>query len=331
METPTNKTVLSGIQPSGAVHLGNYLGALKQWVELQADNNVYYCLVDLHAITVAYEPNVLLERVLDAAALLLAIGIDPSKSTLFLQSHVPAHSELNWLLSTITAFGELERMTQFKAKQSKQRGQASLGLFAYPVLQAADILLYQADVVPIGEDQMQHLELVRDIAKRFNNKFGEAFTVPAAYVPKNTGRVMSLTDPTKKMSKSDAAKSYIALTDEPDTIRKKIMGAVTETEPIFSFTDSGPAVKNLLHIFASLNGEAPATIEQQFAGANYRTFKEALADLIIDHLTPIRSRYHELRSDETALQTMLAAGGEQARQTANKTLADVKQKMGLRV
>src|SRR3989344_266273 len=246
--TPRGKTILSGIQPSGELHLGNYLGAIKQWVELQQDSTAYFCIVDLHAITVPYSPAELSERVLATAAIYLACGVDPEKSVIFIQSHVPAHAELAWLLGTTTPLGELNRMTQFKDKAAKQ-GTETLGLFAYPVLQAADILLYQADLVPVGEDQIQHLELARDIAKRFNNKFGEVFTVPKAHVNKNTARIMSLTEPTKKMSKSDNARSYIALTDEPDTIRKKIASAVTETKPGFSFERSGPAVKNLLAIY----------------------------------------------------------------------------------
>ncbi len=332
MDTPSGKTILSGIQPSGSLHLGNYLGALKQWVELQENNTVYYCIVDLHAITVPYEPKEYQSRVLDAAAGLLAVGIDPKRSTLFAQSQVPAHAELNWLLSTTTPLGELERMTQFKDKQAKQREKSSLGLFAYPVLQAADILLYQAHAVPVGEDQVQHIELARDIAKRFNNRFADIFTLPKPYVPKGAARIKALNDPTKKMSKSDESeKSYIALMDEPDVIRKKIMGAVTETEPIFSFTESGPAVQNLLQIFAAVSGDSHEAIEKQFAGSAYKTFKEALAEVVVAQLTPIRKRYQELRADENKLKEILSAGRDQAAETANPTLAAAKEAMGFLV
>ena len=329
MDRPSDKTIFSGIQPSGLLHLGNYLGALKQWVELQADNTVYYCIVDLHAITVPYEPAEYESRVLDAAAGLLAVGVDPERSTLFAQSQVPAHTELNWLLGTTTPLGDLERMTQFKDKQAKQRGQSSLGLFAYPVLQAADILLYQAHAVPVGEDQVQHIELARDIAKRFNNRFGEVFTPPAAYVPQGAARIKSLTDPARKMSKSDeSSKSYIALIDEPDAIRKKIMSAVTETEPVFSFANSGPAVKNLLDIFMALSGDTPSAIEQQFTDADYKTFKEALADLVVEKLTPIRERYHELRADESHLKELLAANAAHCSEVVTPTLVAAKEAMG---
>jgi len=329
MEAPTGKTILSGIQPSGALHLGNYLGALKQWVELQENNTVYYCIVDLHAVTVPYEPHHYQERVLDAAAGLLAVGINPDRSTLFVQSQVPAHSELNWLLGASTPLGELERMTQFKDKQAKQAEKSSLGLFAYPVLQAADILLYQTDAVPVGEDQIQHIELARDIAKRFNNRFGNTFTLPQAYVPEGAARIKSLTDPTKKMSKSDdSTKSYIALMDDPAVIRKKIMSAVTETEPVFSFTESGPAVQNLLQIYAAVTDADHAAITQQFVGADYRTFKEALADAVVTKLTPMRERYLELRADESYLKEILTAGRTQATQVANSSLAQAKEAMG---
>ena len=329
MNLPSSRTILSGIQPSGTLHLGNYLGALRQWVALQVDNTAYYCIVDLHAITVPYDVTSMPERVLDAAALYLAAGVDPVKSTMFVQSHVPAHSELAWLLGTNTPFGELSRMTQFKDKAEKQQASTSLGLFSYPVLMAADILAYQADIVPVGEDQVQHVELTRDIAKRFNNQFGDLFTVPKAYIPEDTARIMSLTDPTKKMSKSDGEKSYIAITDEPDVITKKIMSAVTDTEPIFSFEKSGPAVQNLLAIYQALTGDDTKTIEARFATAGYKEFKEALATVIIDYLTPIRERYLEIRADDTELRIALARGAERANRVANKTLQATKHAMGL--
>lgn len=329
MDLPSNSTVFSGIQPSGVLHLGNYLGALKQWVALQEDNTAYFCIVDLHAITVPYEASSLPDRVLDAAALYLAAGIDPTKSTIFVQSHVPAHTELAWLLGTNTPFGELSRMTQFKDKAEKHQANTSLGLFSYPVLMAADILAYQADVVPVGEDQTQHIELTRDIAKRFNNQSENLFTLPKAYIPKDTARVMSLTDPTKKMSKSDGEKSYIAITDEPNVITKKIMSAVTDTDPIFSFEKSGPAVKNLLAIYQALTDESVEAIEQKFANAGYKEFKEALASVVVESLTPLREKYLELREDDTELRITLARGAQQAGRVANKTLQNTKHAMGL--
>ena len=327
--THSNKTILSGIQPSGALHIGNYLGALKQWVALQKNNDAYYCIVDLHAITVPYEPKQLHTNVLDAAAIYIACGIDPENSTLFVQSHIPAHVELMWLLGVNTPFGELERMTQFKDKSAKQGKGTSFGVFAYPVLMAADILLYQADLVPVGDDQKQHVELTRDIAGRFNNKHSDTFTIPEAYIPKTSARIMSLTDPAKKMSKSDSNKSYIAITDEPDVIRKKIMSAATETESVFSFAESGPAVKNLLHIYQAFSEESPKYIEQKFTGQGYKEFKSALAEVIVEKLTPIREKYTELRQDETSLKNILDQGRDKATEVANKTLRDVKQKMGL--
>lgn len=321
-------TIFSGIQPSGTLHLGNYLGALKQWVDLQTGNTAYFCIVDQHAITVPYEPTELPKRVLDAAAMYIAAGIDPEHSTIFVQSHVGAHTELGWLLSTITPYGDLSRMTQFKDKSQKQQTNTTLGLFAYPVLMAADILLYQANKVPVGEDQAQHVELTRSIAKRFNNKFGDVFTMPEVMLNK-TARIMSLADPTKKMGKSDPAPSYIALTDPPETIRKKIMGAVTDTEPVFSFEKSGPAVKNLLDIYAALSGEDPSAIEQKFAGKGYKDFKKALAELVITKLSPLQEKFTALRQDEVKLKEILASGAAKASTVTQKTLADVKQKMGL--
>lgn len=329
MESPSAKTILSGIQPSGTLHIGNYLGALKQWVTLQENNTAYYCVVDLHAITVPYDANALHDRVLDAAALYLAAGVDPEKSIIFVQSHVAAHSELAWLLGTTTPFGELSRMTQFKDKAAKQKESSSLGLFAYPVLMAADILLYGADIVPVGEDQTQHVELTRDIAKRFNSKFGDTFTIPKVYIPAQTARIMSLADPARKMSKSDGEKSFIAITDEPDVIRKKIMSAVTETEPVFSFEKSGPAVKNLLTIYRALTSQEPADIEEHFAGKGYKEFKESLADVVVESFAPIREKYKKIREDDDELRIIMRRGAARASQKANETLQAAKEKMGL--
>lgn len=322
-----SQVIFSGIQPSGTLHLGNYLGALKQWVELQTGNTAYFCIVDQHAITVPYEPAQLPKRVLDAAAMYIAAGIDPESSVIFVQSHVPAHAELSWLLATTTPYGDLTRMTQFKDK-TKKHNITTLGLFAYPVLMAADILLYQTNQVPVGEDQVQHIELTRSIAERFNNKFGQTFTIPESLLTK-AARIMSLTDPTKKMSKSDPPSSYIALTDSAETIRKKIMSAVTETEPIFSFEKSGPAVKNLLNIYTALSGKRPTAIEQKFAGKGYKDFKEALADLVIEKLSPMQEKFTSLRQNEAKIKEILAASAAKATTVAQKTLTNVKQKMGL--
>lgn len=322
-------TIFSGIQPSGTLHLGNYLGALKQWVELQEGNTCYFCIVDQHAITVPYKPAELPRRILDAAATYIAAGVDSDHSIIFVQSHVPAHTELGWLLSTITPYGDLSRMTQFKDKSQKQQTNTTLGLFAYPVLMAADILLYKTNQVPVGEDQVQHIELARSLAERFNNRFGQMFAIPEPLTQKTTARIMSLADPSQKMSKSDATNSYIALTDPPETIRKKIMSAVTETEPVFSFERSGPAVKNLLNIYTALSGDEPAAIEQRFAGKGYKDFKEALAELIVKKLSPLQEKFTALRQDETKLKEILATGATKASTIAKKTLADVKQKMGL--
>ncbi|MDP3997746.1 MAG: tryptophan--tRNA ligase [Candidatus Andersenbacteria bacterium] len=343
MTSPQKKTIFSGIQPSGTLHIGNYLGAIKQWVRLAADNTGYFCIVDEHAITVPYEPKDMPERILNLAATYLAAGINPDQSIVFVQSHVAAHTELAWLLMTTTPFGELARMTQFKdkSKQLSKKNKAGLpaiasaesgataGLFGYPVLMAADILLYQTRIVPVGEDQVQHIELARDIAQRFNNRFGEVFTIPEAKINNNTARIMSLSDPTKKMSKSDNTKSYIALTDSPDEIKIKIMSAVTETDPVFSFTKSGPAVKNLLTIYQAFSDEEPSAIEAKFNGKGYKEFKEALAQLVINQLSPLQQEYKKLRQSDDELRIMLGRGKHHAEQFANTTLRDVKEKMGL--
>lgn len=320
------KTIFSGLQPSGIIHIGNYLGAIKQWVNLQENNQAYYCIVDQHAITADYDPKALPDRVLDTAALYLAAGLNPAKSTLFIQSHVAAHSELAWLLATQTPFGELTRMTQFKEKAARQKSE-SLGLFAYPVLMAADILLYQTDTVPVGADQTQHLELTRDIATRFNNKFGQTFTVPKPHLNKSTARIMSLTDPIHKMSKSDEVKSYIALTDPPRVIHKKIISAVTETE--FDIRMDTPSINNLRNIYLAFSAETSETLTQKFNTGGYQEFKEALAQLIIDRLTPLQEKYAQIRPDETQLRKILRAGAASAAQVANQTLVQAKQAMGL--
>ena len=326
METPSGQTILSGIQPSGSLHIGNYLGAIKQWVALQENNDAYYCIVDLHAITVPYEPEDLKKNILDTAALYLASGLDPEKSTIFIQSHVPAHTELAWLLATQTPMGELSRMTQFKDKSAKQTTEL-LGLFSYPILMAADILLYQADIVPVGDDQVQHIELARDTAKRFNNKLGDTFTIPEPLINKDTARIMSLTDPATKMSKSDADKSYIAITDDSDTTTKKIMKATTETEA--NIQSDTPSITNLLNIYSAASGEDKDTIVNRYDGKGFKEFKEDLAQEVIKMLSPIQQKYQEIRSNEDNLREILATGAANAKAKADTTLNDAKQKMGL--
>lgn len=331
MELPSGKTILSGIQPSGMLHIGNYLGAIKQWIELQKDNTAYFCVVDQHAITVPYEPATLQDRILDVAATYIAAGVDVDRSVIFLQSHVPAHTELAWLLSTVAPYGNLTRMTQFKDKSKKldSKDSISLALFSYPVLMAADILLYNTNVVPVGEDQKQHVELARDIAERFNARYGNILTMPEAYIPTNAARIMSLSDPKKKMSKSDADKSYIALSDTPEAIQKKIASAVTDTEPIFSFTKSGPAVKNLLNIYKAFSKEDEQEIEKRFDGKGYKEFKGALSDVIVSGLRGFQAKYEDIRKDDVELRFMLGRGMHRAQGTANATLHRVKEAMGL--
>ncbi len=331
MEIPSGKTIFSGIQPSGTLHIGNYLGAIKQWIELQEHNTAYFCVVDHHAITVPYDASTLQDRILDVAATYIAAGVDINKSVIFLQSHVSAHTELAWLLSTVAPYGNLTRMTQFKDKSKKldAKDSISLALFSYPVLMAADILLYNTNIVPVGEDQKQHVELARDIAQRFNARYGEIFTMPEPYIPENAARIMSLNDPSKKMSKSDTEKSYIALNDTPEDIRKKIASAVTDTETIFSFKKSGPAVKNLLNIYKAFSPKSEEEIEQEFTGKGYKEFKAALADTVIIGLEEFQNKYAAIRKDDVELRFALGRGMHRAQGTANATLHRAKEAMGL--
>ena len=293
---PSNKTIFSGIQPSGTLTIGNYLGAIQQWIDLQKDNTAFFCIVDQHAITVPYDQKTLQDKILDTAAGYIAAGVDINKSIIFVQSHIAAHTELAWLLSTVTPYGNMTRMTQFKDKSKKlsSKDAVSIALFSYPVLMAADILLYGTDIVPVGEDQKQHIELARDIAEKFNALYGDIFTLPTPYIPQESARIMSLSDPKKKMSKSDAEKSYIAMKDTPDTIRQKISGAVTDTEAIFSFKKSGPAVKNLLNIYKTFTKKEEQAIEQEFAGKNYKEFKDTLAASIISGLRDFQLKFDEV-------------------------------------
>jgi tryptophanyl-tRNA synthetase len=323
--------VFSGIQPTAdSFHLGNYLGALRQWVALQDGAEAFYCVVDLHAITVEQDPAVLRRRTLVSAAQLLAIGVDPARSTLFVQSHAPEHAQLAWVLQCLTGFGEAGRMTQFKDKSQRQgTASTSVGLFTYPVLQAADILLYQAHQVPVGEDQRQHLELTRDLANRFNNRFGATFTVPEPYILRGTAKVLDLQTPDKQMSKSLPGAGCLSLLDDPTVNAKKIRSAVTDTgREVVADPAGKPGVTNLLTIHAALSGTSIPELEEHFAGRGYGDLKKELAEVVADALTPIRSRTQELLDDVAELERILAAGAARAREVAAPTLAQAYERVG---
>ncbi len=321
--------ILSGVQPSGKLHIGNYLGAIKQFVALQDDYQAYYCVVDQHAITVPQDPKDLRRSTLDIAMAYMAAGIDTKKSTIFVQSHVPAHTELGWILNTMTPLGELERMTQFKDKTAKG-GEILAGLLNYPTLMAADILLYKATAVPVGQDQTQHIELTRSIAKRFNNRFGETFTVPEILLKETSAKVMALDEPTKKMSKSALSEaSYIALSDTPDQIRKKLKSATTDSEKQVRYDiENKPGVSNLLAIAAEFSRKTIHALEKEFEGMSYAPFKEAVAEYIVAGLAPFQERYSELAKNHDEVIDILRSGKEKASEVANATLREVKEKMG---
>ena len=324
--------LLSGMQPSASsLHLGNYLGALTQWVAMQEDYNAYYVIVDLHAITVPQDPKELKQNTRRTAAQYLAAGLDPAKSALFVQSHVPAHAQLAWVLNCITGMGEASRMTQFKDKAQKGGvDNSSVGLFTYPILQAADILLYQPKAVPVGEDQRQHLELTRDLALRFNSRFGETFTIPEAQILKETAKIYDLQNPTAKMSKSAAdPKGLINLMDEPSAVTKKIKSAVTDTDGEIRFDkEAKPGVANLLGIFSAITGESIPALEARFSGQGYGALKGDLAEAVVAHLDPIRTRANELLTDEVELDRLLAQGAHKANEIAERTLALVYDRLG---
>ncbi len=323
------KTIFSGIQPSGTLTLGNYLGAIQQFVQLQHDHDCYFCVVDEHAITVPQDRLELRKNIRSLAALYLASGIDPNKSTLFIQSEVPAHTQLGWMLQSISYMGELERMTQFKDK-SEGKDAVSSALFTYPALMAADILLYNADIVPVGDDQKQHLELTRNVAQRFNNRFNDIFTIPEISIPKVGARIMSLQEPTKKMSKSDSnEKAFISMLDHPKKIEKKIKSAVTDSEGIVTFDkENKPGVSNLLMIYSSCTGETIEALEKKYAGKGYGDFKQDVANAVIQLLEPIQERYEALLQSPE-LDTILDQGAEKASRQANRMLAKAKKAMGL--
>ncbi len=328
----TKPNLLSGMQPSAAsLHLGNYLGALTQWVKMQDDFNAYYVIVDLHAITVAQDPSELRQNTRRTAAQYIAAGIDPSKSALFVQSHVPAHAQLAWVLNCITGFGEASRMTQFKDKSQKGGADnSSVGLFTYPILQAADILLYQPKSVPVGEDQRQHLELTRDLATRFNSRFGKTFEIPEAHILKETAKIYDLQEPTAKMSKSaQDPKGLVNLMDEPSVIAKKIKSAVTDTDGEIRFDrDAKPGVSNLLGIYCAITGESIEAFAASLQGQGYGALKTAVADAVVATLDPIRLRAQELLADPAELDRLLAQGAAKANEIAERTLADVYDKLG---
>lgn len=320
--------IFSGIQPTGAKHFGNYAGGFRQYVQTQERGDAFFCIVDLHSITVDYDPADLRERTLDLAAVLFAVGLDPERSTVFVQSHVRAHAEAAWLLSAVTSYGQLGRMTQFKDK-SDQRDFVSGGLFTYPVLMAGDILLYQTDLVPIGDDQRQHLELARDVAERFNARFGETFTLPEGVYPEVGARVMDLQEPTKKMSTTGGTpQGTVLMLDAPDAIRRKFKAAVTDSGREIRRADDKPGISNLVDILSVATGDAPETIEARYDGAGYGQFKQEVGEAVVALLEPIQSRYRELRADPGELQRLLRVGAGKAREAAGPTLERMYELMG---
>ena len=325
----TRKTVLSGIQPSGHLTLGNYLGALKNWVAMQEQYDCYYTLVDLHTITVRQDAADLRERCYKTLALMMACGLDPKRNVLFVQSHVSAHARLAWILNCYTMVGELNRMTQFKDKSAKNADNINAGLYDYPVLMAADILLYDTALVPVGEDQKQHLELARDVAIRFNNVYGKVFTVPEPMIPQVGARIMGLQDPAAKMSKSDDNENNnVYLLDTPEVLDRKFKRAVTDSGSEVRYSADKPGVANLMSILSATTGESFAAIEQRFAGAGYGKFKAAVAEAVIDTLKPVQQRYQEIRADEAGLRRVLKDGAERAGAHADRTLKRVHEALG---
>ena len=322
------KTILSGIQPSGTLTIGNYLGALRNWAKIQYEYNCYFCVVDLHAITVRQVPAELRQNSLKTMALYLAAGIDPRENAIFLQSHVPAHAQLGWVLDCFTMFGELSRMMQFKDKSAKHADNINAGLFTYPVLMAADILLYQADLVPVGADQKQHIEIARDIAIRFNNTYSDTFKIPEPYMPKIGTKIMSLTDPLSKMSKSDHGDGSVFLLDSRDTVIRKIKRAVTDSGSEVRFAEGKDGINNLMNIYAAFTGKTYGEIEREFEGKGYGDFKLAVGEVAADALSALQDKYNVFLADKAQLDAVLTDGAERASYTANKTLRKVYRKVG---
>lgn len=322
--------IFSGIQPTNQLHIGNYLGAVKQWVELQKDNECIYCIVDLHALTIPYDPKTMQQKIKETAIACMAAGIDPEKSILFVQSQVKEHAELGWLLNTICPIGELERMTQYKDKSKKFKENINAGLLDYPVLMVADILLYKTEAVPVGKDQEQHLELTRTLAKKFNQKFGQTFKEPKSLILKEGAKIMSLTDPKKKMSKSDDPKSCIFLFDTPETITKKIMSATTDSGKDIKYNiTKKPGISNLLMIYSLLSGKTTQALEKEFKGKNYGEFKKSLVQVLINYLGPFRRKQKELLTRDVYVEEIIKQGQKRALAIAQSTMQEVRQKMGL--
>ncbi len=323
------KRVLSFIQPSGLLTLGNYLGALKNWTEMQNDFDCTFAVADLHAITVRQEPAKLRNQIYSTYAILLALGIDPEKNTVFIQSHVPEHAQLAWLLSCYTQFGEMSRMTQFKDKSQRHPDNINVGLFSYPVLMAADILLYKADLIPVGADQKQHIEIARDIANRFNNIYGDVFTIPDGYIPKSAARIKSLQDPTKKMSKSDDnVNAWVAILDTKDDIIRKFKRAVTDSDSRVIMSEDKPGVSNLISIYSAVTGKTTAEVEREFDGKGYGDFKLAVGEAVADELAPIKQKHDEIIKDKKELERLYRIGAEKAEYVARKTYLKAMKKVG---
>ncbi|HNW85743.1 MAG TPA: tryptophan--tRNA ligase [Candidatus Limiplasma sp.] len=328
-ELSRKQVIFSGIQPSGTLTLGNYIGALRNFKLLEDEYDCVYCVVDLHALTVRQDPAQLRNRCLSLAAVYMAVGLNPDKSLIYCQSHVSAHAELAWILNCFTYMGELQRMTQFKDKSAKHTDNINAGLFTYPVLMAADILLYQTNLVPIGADQKQHLEITRDIGQRFNSVYGDVFTIPEAYIGKVGSRVMSLQEPTRKMSKSDPEETYIALLDKPEDIRRKLKRAVTDSDGEVRFDpDNKPGVSNLLSIIAALTGETIDTVVADLSGKGYGELKNRATECVLDTLAPIQAEYARIMADKAALQAVLDRNAQEASRRANRILDKVKRKVG---
>ncbi len=323
------KVIFSATQPSGRITLGNYLGALRNWVALQNDYNAIYCVADEHAITVRQDPAALRRQSLELYAQFIACGLDPEKSIIFIQSHVPQHAELAWVLNCYTMFGELSRMTQFKDKSASHADNVNAGLFTYPSLMAADILLYQADLVPVGEDQRQHVEITRNIAQRFNGIYGDVFTMPEAYIPKVAARVMSLSEPEKKMSKSSPNEnSFVLVMDQPEAIMRKFKRAITDSEGGIYRSPEKPGVTNLIEIYSAVTGMTPEAVENEFNGKGYGVFKPAVGEAVVEALRPIREETERLLGDKAYLETLYRQGAEKAAALANRTLRKVHKKVG---
>ncbi len=323
------KIIFSGVQPSGILTIGNYLGAIKNWGAFQEDNNCIFCVVDMHAITVRQVPADLRKRTYETLAIYMACGISPEKSTLFVQSHVPAHAELAWALNCYTMFGELSRMTQFKDKSKKNADNINAGLFTYPVLMASDILLYQTDLVPVGQDQMQHIELARDIAQRFNQVYSPTFTVPEGFIPKSGAKIMSLGDPTKKMSKSDEnVNGFVSLLDDRDTIIRKFKRAVTDSDTVVCRGEDKHGVNNLMTIYSCFTGKSDDEIVKEFEGKGYGDFKLAVGEAVADGLGPVQAEFNKLMADKGYLESVMKEGADAASRMAYKTLAKVYRKLG---